>query len=83
MLENKIDNNSYNFSARLEIDYLNKKYNFKIPKGDYDTLGGFILDFNKNLPKKDDKIKFDNYLIKILSMNDNRIDNVFFKENTK
>jgi|TARA_B110000881_G_scaffold219197_1_gene240419 putative hemolysin len=83
LLENKIDNNSYNFSARLEIDYLNKKYNFKIPKGDYDTLGGFILDFNKNLPKKDDKIKFDNYLIKILSMNDNRIDNVFFKENTK
>ena len=83
LLENKIDNNSYNFSARLEIDYLNKKYNFKIPKGDYDTLGGFILDFNKNLPKKDDKIKFDNYLIKILSMNDNRIDNVFFKQNTK
>lgn len=83
LLENKIDNNSYNFSARLEIDYLNKKYNFKIPKGDYDTLGGFILDFNKNLPKKDDKIKFDNYLIKILSMHDNRIDNVFFKENTK
>ena len=40
-----------------------------------------ILDFNKNLPKKGEKIKFDKYLIKILSMNDNRIDSVFFKEN--
>ena len=81
LLENKIDNNAYNFSARLEIEYLNSKYNFKIPVGDYDTLGGFILDYNKNLPKKGEIIEFDNYLIKILSMNDNRIDSVFFKEN--
>ena len=81
LLENKIDNNAYNFSARLEIEYLNLKYNFKIPVGDYDTLGGFILDYNKNLPKKGEIIKFDNYLIKILSMNDNRIDSVFFEEN--
>ena len=81
LLENNIDNNAYNFSARLEIEYLNLKYNFKIPVGEYDTLGGFILDFNKNLPKKGEIIKFDNYLIKILSMNDNRIDSVFFKEN--
>ena len=83
LLENKIYKNSYNFSARLEIDYLNQKYNFKIPRGEYDTLGGFILDFNKNLPKKDDEIEFDKFFIKILSMNDNRIDNVFFKQNTK
>ena len=81
LLENKVNNNAYNFSARLEIEYLNSKYNFKIPVGEYDTLGGFILDFNKNLPKKGEKIKFDKYLIKILSMNDNRIDSVFFKEN--
>ena len=81
LLENKVNNNAYNFSARLEIEYLNSKYNFKIPVGEYDTLGGFILDFNKNLPKKGEIIKFDNYLIKILSMNDNRIDSVFFKEN--
>ena len=83
LLENKIEKNSYNFSARLEIDYLNQKYNFKIPRGEYDTLGGFIIDFNKNLPKKDDEIEFDKFFIKILSMNDNRIDNVFFKQNTK
>ena len=81
LLENKVNNNAYNFSARLEIEYLNSKYNFKIPVGEYDTLGGFILDFNKNLPKKGEMIKFDNYLIKILSMNDNRIDSIFFKEN--
>ena len=81
LLENKVNKNAYNFSARLEIEYLNSKYNFKIPVGEYDTLGGFILDFNKNLPKKGETIKFDKYLIKILSMNDNRIDSIFFKEN--
>ena len=28
LLENKVNNNAYNFSARLEIEYLNSKYNF-------------------------------------------------------
>ena len=66
LLENKVNNNAYNFSARLEIEYLNSKYNFKIPVGDYDTLGGFILDYNKNLPKKGEIIKFRAFLMHCL-----------------
>ena len=39
LLEDKVDDNSFNFSARLEIDYLNSKYDLNIPEGEYDTLG--------------------------------------------
>ena len=83
LLEDKFDNNSYNFSARLEIDYLNSKYNLNIPIGDYDTLGGFILHIRKNIPKQNEKITYKDFKIKILSIRNNRIDNVFFRKNVK
>ena len=51
LLEDK-DKYSYNFSARLEIDYLNSKYTLNIPEGDYDTLGGFILHTQKIFQKR-------------------------------
>tara|TARA_X000001036_G_scaffold73213_2_gene64754 strand:+ start:14086 stop:15354 length:1269 start_codon:yes stop_codon:yes gene_type:complete len=81
LLEDKVDKNSFNFSARLEIDFLNDKYDLKIPEGDYDTLGGFILNFTKEIPKKNENIDYKNFTIKILSINNNRIDNVFFRKN--
>jgi len=83
LLEDKVDNNSYNFSARLEIDYVNSKYNLNIPIGEYDTLGGFILHIRKNIPKKNEKITYKDLEIKILSIRNNRIDNVFFRKNVK
>ena len=83
LLEDRVDSNSYNFSARLEIDYLNSKYNLNIPIGDYDTLGGFILHIRKNIPKKNEKITYKDFEMKILSIRNNRIDNVFFRKNVK
>ena len=52
LLEDKVDDNSFNFSARLEIDYLNSKYDLNIPEGEYDTLGGLILNHTREIPKK-------------------------------
>ena len=65
----------------LEIDYLNSKYDLNIPEGEYDTLGGLILNYTREIPKKNEKINFDNFTIKILSINNNRIDNVFLRKN--
>ena len=40
LTEKKIKENEYLFSARLEIDYLNEKYNLHLPESDeYETLG--------------------------------------------
>ncbi len=76
LLEQIKSDNIYDLSARHEIDYLNEKYNLSIPVGDYDTLGGYVLFLNKNLPKKFQKIQSKNHELKILSMYGNKIGNV-------
>ena len=51
--EKKINPNSFEFSARLEIDYLNRKYEFNLPQDEnYETLGGLIFHVTGEIPKK-------------------------------
>lgn len=76
LLEKKIDENNFLFSARHEIDYLNDKYNFQLPEGDYETLGGLILAVAEDFPKKNEKIRFDDFIFTIDSIEDIRIDNI-------
>ncbi len=76
LLEKKVDENNFLFSARHEIDYLNDKYNFHLPEGDYETLGGLILAVAEDFPKKNEKIKFDEFIFTIDSIEDIRIDNI-------
>ncbi len=76
LIEQKIDDNNYLISARQEIDYLNDKYDWSIPEGDYDTLGGFILSVTENIPSIHDIIDIPPFTFTIVSMKDNRIDMV-------
>lgn len=76
LVEVKIDENSYIFSARQEIDYINDKYDLNLPVGDYDTLGGLILTINKDFPVINEEIEFAAFRFVILSIEENRIDKV-------
>jgi putative hemolysin len=76
LIEQKIAENIYLLSARHEIDALNEKYNWSLPKGDYDTLGGLILAKNEDIPTIQDEIGIDHFLFQIINMEDNRIDQV-------
>ncbi|MCH8317169.1 MAG: HlyC/CorC family transporter [Bacteroidetes bacterium] len=75
-IEQQIDENNYILSARHEIDYLNEKYNWNIPKDEYDTLGGFILMVNEDIPKVNDVINISPFTFKILTMDNARIETV-------
>ncbi|MGD1893659.1 MAG: hemolysin family protein [Cyclobacteriaceae bacterium] len=75
-VELKIDEDNYLISARHEIDYLVEKYGWDLPEGDYDTLGGYILSLTGEIPVKGDIIPADAYIFTVMSMGDNRIDNV-------
>ena len=56
-LEEKINDNEFNFSARLEVDYLNEEYDLNIPKSEaYETLGGFIIEHTENIPEEKELI---------------------------
>ncbi len=85
-VEKKVNDNEYIFSTRLEIDYLNKKYNFNIPeKEDYETLAGFILYNHGSIPSEGDLIEIPPYKFEILKAHGNRIEEVkmiYLKEET-
>lgn len=76
LLEQKIDENNYLLSARHEIDYLNDRYKFNLPQGEYETIGGLILSVAEDLPEKHEKIIFHEFVFTIESIEDNRIDNI-------
>jgi putative hemolysin len=75
-IEQKLDDHTYLLSARLEIDYLNETYGWKLPEGDYDTLSGLILSYTEDLPKEKDTIQIPPYTVVIQTTKENRIDTV-------
>jgi CBS domain containing-hemolysin-like protein len=84
MTEKILGRNEYIFSARLEIDYLNEKYNFDLPEeDDYKTLAGLILFYHGSIPGQNDIIRVKNILFKILKVTARRIELVSLKFGSK
>ena len=73
LMEQKIDDFTFLFSARQEIDYLNEKYHFNLPEGDYETVGGLILSEVEDFPKKNEKITIHDISFTIENIENNRI----------
>lgn len=62
LIENQLDKSTYLFSTRLDVEYLNEEYKLNIPESDsYSTLGGFIVDFSKEIPQKGSQITIGNF----------------------
>lgn len=80
LVEKQISPDEYIFSGRLEIDYLNAKYHFNLPKeDDYETLAGMILYFHGSIPQTNDIIRIKNIVIKVLKATSTRLDLVNLK----
>jgi len=76
LVEQEIDSSHYLLSARHEIDYLNDKYDWELPLGEYETLNGLILSVTEDLPEKNQVIKVGDFEFKIESVEDIRIETV-------
>jgi len=80
LIEEKIDEFNYKFSARLEVDYINETYKLDLPEGEnYETIGGLIVDETEEIPKINDKIFIDNFVFTILEVSSTKIDVVALK----
>jgi len=75
LIEEQIDDNEFLFSARIEIDYLNQKYNLNLPTDDgYETLAGLIFAHHETIPKDGEHIIIHTFDFLIEKVSNNRID---------
>ncbi|WP_420551473.1 hemolysin family protein [Tenacibaculum aiptasiae] len=80
LLEERISEEEFNLSARLEVDYLNEEYDLSIPKEEaYETLGGFIINYTETIPKQEEILEVNKFQIKILKASATKIDTIYLK----
>uniref|UniRef100_UPI004048CE11 hemolysin family protein n=1 Tax=Mariniflexile sp. TaxID=1979402 RepID=UPI004048CE11 len=80
LIEEKIDNTTYTFSARLEVDYINETYKLNLPENEnYETLGGLIVDDTEEIPAQNDVVRIDTFQFTILEASNTKIDLVELK----
>jgi len=74
-IEDQISETEYLFSGRLEIDYLNEKYeHLDLPEGEYHTLSGYLVMTNETIPEQGAIIELDGYKFVLKLVSDTKID---------
>lgn len=75
LIEEQLNETTYTFSARLEVDYINEQYKLELPDSDeYETLGGLIVSVTGEIPEQDSEIELENFHFTILEVSSTKID---------
>jgi len=67
------EDNTLIADGNINIEKINHILNIEIPENDFETLGGFIFDLLGRVPKKGEKIKYQNFQMVIERVIKNRI----------
>ncbi len=78
-VEKQLSDKEYIFSGRLELDYLNEKYEFEFPEAESETLSGYIINEHETIPKLKETIVIGDIQFDILNVSDTRIEMVKLK----
>lgn len=82
LIETKISDSEFLFSARLEVDYLNDEYGLNLPESDnYETLAGLLINTFESIPIMNEEIILDNFIFTVKKVFQNKIDLVHLKLN--
>src|SRR5690554_3718507 len=58
LIEEVLSENSYRFSARLEVDYINEEYDLNLDDSEnYETLGGLIVNYTEEIPEQGESVR--------------------------
>ncbi|MDB4118152.1 hemolysin family protein [Flavobacteriaceae bacterium] len=75
--EKKLSPTHFEFSARLEIDYIIETYFLELPKDEnYETLGGLIVFYTEEIPKKGLVLRLDKYQIEVTQVSSTKIERI-------
>lgn len=76
-VEQQVSETEFIFSGRLEIDYLNEKYEqLHFPEGDYHTLSGFLVTTFESIPEQGAEIEMDGYRFILELVSEKKIETV-------
>lgn len=79
-VEKQVSPDEFIFSARIDLDVLNEKYQLGFPVDEgYETLAGFILFHHESIPKVNTVILIGRYNFRILKATNTRIELVRLK----
>lgn len=82
--EKQFNENEFEFSARLEIDYINQTYDLKLPESEfYETLGGFIAYNTGEIPETEEQVTIENFDIIIKEVTATKIERILLKVKNK
>ena len=80
--EKRVNKDVIEVSARLEVEYINNKYNMELPLSDsYETLGGLIFNRIEYIPNEEEIIVIDDYKIKIKEATSSKIEKILISKN--
>lgn len=80
----KIDDNTFEFSGRIEIEYINETYHLDIPEDDaYQTLAGFILESTGFIPEENQPLMIDGFELTVLKKSATRLELIRVKRQPK
>lgn len=75
--DEQLSKNTYKLFARLDVEFVNKKYNLSLPESDdYETIAGLILHYHENIPVKNNILMVQEFKFTIINVNDNAIQEV-------
>ena len=71
----KISDNEFLLSGRLEVETINERFGLEIPESDdYETIAGFVLHNHQHFPKLNEVIRIEKYSIKCMKVSNNRVE---------
>jgi|TARA_B110000114_G_scaffold25867_1_gene25627 CBS domain containing-hemolysin-like protein len=80
LIEEKTNENTYIFSARIEVDHINETYKLQLPESEnYETLGGFIVNHTEEIPEKNQEITIEQFHFTIKEVSNTKIELVQLK----
>jgi putative hemolysin len=80
LYEKQIEDGVFEFSARIEVDYINQNYDLNLPENEfYETLGGLIVYLKEEIPVKGTLLAIENYEFEIKEVSSTKIERVVLR----
>lgn len=76
-IETQVSEIEFILSGRLEIDYLNEKYEaLNFPEGEYETLSGYLVTTTETIPEQNAEILLEGYKFILELVSDTKIETI-------